>query len=368
VIESHFGESSPWSIGVEEEIMILDPGTFEQAPAVEGLLEELTGTDLPGEVTTELHASIVELKTGICRSPQEALEQLSTLRSAVARAARSRGLVLAASGSHPLSLPAELEIVQRPRYQEFVAYAGVSARRQGVSGLHIHVGMPTADACFHALEAVLPWLPVVAALAANSPYLAGEETGHLSNRLATLAELPRSGAPPAFRSYEEWEAFVERFARSGIPLTGDYTSFWWDARPHPRLGTLEVRMPDQQTSLARTAAFTALVQALCLTVLGGARPPYDPGGRGVYQQNRWAALHSGPDARLIRPGGEGSASAAELGRELYELVREGAGELGTSDVLAPLETCECEGERQLRVGRARGLTAVCADLVERSLP
>lgn len=366
--ENHFGESSPWSIGVEEEIMILAPGTFEQVPAVEGLLEELEGSDLPGEVTTELHASIVELKTGICRSPQEAFEQLKTLRLAVARAAQSRGFVLAAAGTHPLTRSTDLEVVERPRYKEFVAYAGVSARRQGVSGLHIHVGMPSAAACFHALEAVLPWLPVVAALAANSPYMGGEETGHLSNRLATLAELPRSGAPPAFRSYEEWEAFVQRFARSGIPLTGDYTSFWWDARPHPRLGTLEVRMADQQTSLARTAAFTALVQALCVTVLAGARPPFDPGGRGVYQQNRWAALHSGPAARLIRPGGEGSASAAELGTQLYDLVREAAGELGTSDVLTPLETCECEGERQLRIGRAEGLPAVCVDLVERSIP
>ena len=161
------------------------------------------------------------------------------------RLAEERGLRLAAAGSHPTSRPEDEEIADEARYAEFVDYAGVSARRQGVSGLHVHVGMPSAEACFHALEGVLPWLPVVLALSANSPYLAGQETGMQSNRAEVLAQLPRSGAPPAFASYEDWEAFVDAFARLGIGA--DYTRFWWDIRPHPTFGTLEVRMPDQPT-------------------------------------------------------------------------------------------------------------------------
>ena len=116
-------------------------------------------------------------------------------------------------------------------------YAGHTARRQGVNGLHVHVGMPDGDACIRALEFTLPWLPVVLALSANSPFLAGEDTGFSSNRGPILAELPRAGAPPAFASYGEWEAYVERLMELELPR--DYTAFWWDVRPHPRYGTLE---------------------------------------------------------------------------------------------------------------------------------
>src|SRR5205085_3925415 len=163
-----------------------------------------------------------------------------------------------------------------------ITYVGASARRQGVSGLHVHVGVESGDACFHALEGVLQWLPLVLALSVNSPYLGGVDTGLLSNRAVILAELPRSGAPPAFRSYEEWERWVERLARLGV--AADYTRLWWDVRPHPRLGTIEVRMPDQPTALARTAAFVLLLEALVRSVLAEEPPPYDPGRRGDYQQ------------------------------------------------------------------------------------
>ena len=267
-----------------------------------------------------------------------------------ARLAAERGLRLAAAGSHPISRPEDEEIADEPRYAEFVAYAGVSARRQGVSGLHVHVGMASAEACFHALEGVLPWLPVVLALSVNSPYLAGEETGMMSNRAEVLAQLPRSGAPPGVRSYADWEAFVERFARLGIGA--DYTRFWWDIRPHPKFGTLEIRMPDQPTALAVTVGLTQVLADLCARVLDQPAPPNDPAARGIYQQNRWAAARFGLEAELIHPDGESTARASELAAEL-------AGDR--------LDTSRTEAERQLEVGRADGLEAVCADLVARTL-
>jgi len=224
--------------------------------------------------------------------------------------------------------------------------------------------MPSADACFHALEATLPWLPVILAMSANSPFLAGEETGLASNRAETLAQLPRSGAPPAFRSYEDWEAFVDRFVRLGI--AADYTRFWWDARPHPKFGTLEVRMPDQPTSLASTAAFTALIQALCVTVLDGEPPEHDPGGRGFYQQNRWGALRFGLDAQLFHPNGEKVATARELAKELIKFVRPAAKRLETADLIE-FDLDRTEGDSQREVRREGGLKAVCADLVVRTL-
>jgi len=186
----------------------------------------------------------------------------------------------------------------------------------------------------------------------NSPYLGGVETGLLSNRAVALAELPRSGAPPAFRSYVDWEQWVERLVRLGV--TADYTRFWWDVRPHPRFGTIEVRMPDQPTALARTGAFVALLRELVAAALRDPQPTYDPARRGDYQQNRWAALRFGMDAELIHPDGQRALQARELAAELFE--RLGVDALG-----------EPEAARQLEIGRARGLAAVCADLVARTV-
>jgi glutamate---cysteine ligase / carboxylate-amine ligase len=350
VIESHFGESTPFSIGVEEELMVLDAETLLLAPRAAELIAAAEGSRLPGTLKGELFASALELNTQICESPDEAAEALLELRAGAARLAAERGLRLAAAGSHPIGRPEDEAIADEPRYAEFVAYAGVSARRQGVSGLHVHVGMPSADACFHALEGVLPWLPVVLALSANSPYLAGEETGMQSNRAEVLAQLPRSGAPPAFTSYAKWEEFVETFARLGIGA--DYTRFWWDIRPHPKFGTLEIRMPDQPTALAVTVGLTAVLRDLCEAVLDRPPPEHDPAARGFYQQNRWAAARFGLEAELFHPEGGRTARASELAVEL-------AGD--------SLETGRTEADRQLEVGRADGLEAVCADLVARTL-
>jgi glutamate---cysteine ligase / carboxylate-amine ligase len=350
VIEAHFGESPPFSIGVEEELMVLDAETLRLAPRAAELIAAAEGSRLPGTLKGELFASALELNTGICRSSDEAAEALLEVRAGAARLAAERGLRLAAAGSHPVSRPEDEDIADEPRYAEFVAYAGVSARRQGVSGLHVHVGMPSSEACFHALEGILQWLPVVLAMSANSPYLAGEETGMQSNRAEVLAQLPRSGAPPAFGSYAGWEGFVERFARLGIGA--DYTRFWWDVRPHPRFGTLEIRMPDQPTALDVTVGLTRVLRDLCERALAEPARASDPAGRGVYQQNRWAAARFGLEAELIHPDGERTARASELAAEL-------AGDR--------LDTSCTEADRQLQVGRAEGLDAVCADLVARTL-
>jgi glutamate---cysteine ligase / carboxylate-amine ligase len=350
VIEAHFGESSPFSVGVEEELMVLDGDSLLLAARADEVIAAADGAGLPGTLKSELFASALELTTDICNSADEAAEALAELRRGAAALAQERGLKVAAAGTHPVSKPEEQEIADEDRYTEFVAYAGVSARRQGVSGLHVHVGMPSSDACFHALEGVLPWLPVVLAISANSPYLAGEETGMLSNRAEILAQLPRSGAPPAFRSYEDWEAFVELFARLG--MAAEYTRFWWDIRPHPRFGTLEIRMPDQPTALERTAGLASVLVELCRAVLD--RPPraWDPSARGLYHQNRWAAARFGLAAELFHPDGEHTAKAGELAEEL---------------AAETMNVSTTEAERQLEVGRSRGLEAVCADLVERTL-
>ncbi len=363
MIEQAFGQSSPFSLGIEEEMMILDAETLALTPGVEALVGWAEGRSLPGVLKMELLASMVELATGVCETPAETVESLRELRACAADAAAANGLAIAAAGTHAFSIPTAQQIAPDPRYREFVEYAGVSARRQAVCGLHVHVGMPSAEKCMHALEGVLPWLPLLLALSANSPFLGGEETGLASARAEVLAQLPRAAAPPAFGSYEEWEAFVERFVRIG--LADGYTRFWWDIRPHPRFGTLEVRAPDQPTALELTGAFAAILQALCKTVLDG--PPPRSAQRGDYAQNRWAALRFGPRAELIHPDGERLVAVPELTYELLALIQHAVQELGSVDLIRRLVPNRCEGERQLEVARAESLEAVVADVAARTI-
>jgi carboxylate-amine ligase len=364
VIEQRFGAGAPWAVGVEEELMILDAETLALAPRVETLLQEAEQAALPAPLKPELFASIVELNTPPAVDAHEAAQALADGRRFAAAAAERHGLRIAAGGSHPFSRAIEQEIYRDPRYLSFAAHAGPSARRQGVSGLHVHVSMPSAEVCYRALENVLPWLPLVLALSANSPYFDGLDTGLASCRAEVLALLPRAGAPPAFGSYAAWERDIERFARLGV--AEEYTRYWWDVRLHPRLGTLELRMPDQPTSVTATAALAALLQALAVTA---ARAEDGPVARRMdYAQNRWAAARFGPRAELVHPDGERLVPVAELAAELVERVEPAARELGSADLLALVDPSRCEGDSQLEVGRAQGVEAVAADLVRRTRP
>jgi carboxylate-amine ligase len=362
VIEHHFGESAPFSLGVEEELMILDADTHDQVAAVDRILAGVRGRSLPGSLKTELFASVFETNTNVCASAADVDAALPALRRAAAEAADEEGLAIAAAATHPFARPEAQPIVKEQRYVTFVGYGGISVRRQGVQGLHVHVGMPTAGDCWRCLEGILPWLPVVLALSANSPWYAGELTGMASNRAPVLAELPRAAAPPPFASYAEWEAWVERLVRIGV--MEDYTRIWWDARPHPKLGTLEVRVPDQPTDVGLSAAFAALLQALCMVELERARDIAVPASRADYLQNRWSAARFGPRAKLIHPDGERYVPAEELGAELLERVRPAARELGAEALLDRLDPAACEADLQLQSETAQD---AIADVVARSL-
>ena len=288
--------------------MLLDAESLALAPGVERLLG-------PAGLKTELFSCLVETNTPVCESAGEAISELRRLRGVVADGAAREGLVVAAAGTHPFSLPDGQPIVQEPRYLKLLEELGPVAKGQLVCGLHVHVGMESFAACLRALDGIRPWLPALLALSANSPYFAGKETGELSSRLPRLRRLPRAGAPPPLATVADWEAEV---AAAGV----DYTRIWWDARPHPRLGTLEVRIADQATSVDRAGALVALVQALC------AAPP-------------------------------------ETGPSILDAVEPAARKLGTWELVEPLREPP-EALRQLEVGRADGIEAVAADLVRRS--
>ncbi len=338
-IEARFGQGPPpLTLGVEEELVVLDAETLAQVGEGPALVAALEGRDLPGRGKTELHASVFELNTDPCTTAADVLDSLSVLRRAAAEAAAELGLAIAATGAHPFSRAASQPIVQEERYLTMVEHHGISARRQNVQGLHVHLAMPSAEDCWRVLEGLLPLLPALLAVSANSPWFEGELTGMASNRAAVLAELPRTGCPPAFGSYAAWEAWVERMVRLG--LIADYTRIWWDMRPHPSLGTLEIRMPDQPTDVRTSAALAEVLQGLAGQLLESDVPEAD---RADYEYNRWAAARFGPSAELIAPDGERLVPAFEL--------------LG-------LQRGFLEGELQSRFDDPRAATA---DLVERSL-
>jgi carboxylate-amine ligase len=339
------------TLGAEEELMLVDVETLAQRPVSSEVIPRVRAER--GLVKHELFESIVELNSGICASPDEAVAVLRELRIATDAAARESGCTIAASGSHPTDIPSEQAIADEPHYRALVEYVGPSARRQGVQGLHVHVGMPDAETCLRVIEHVLHWLPLVLALSANSAWFEGERTGLMSTRAEILGLLPRHGAPPRFDSWNDWERLVRRFCDSGV--VDSYTAIHWDVRPHPKYGTLEVRMPDQPTELARTGAFIRLLHALAAWALEQPAAPNVAGDRTVYDQNRWAASRFGPRAELIHPGRDGAAlPAPELYAELAELI--GAD---------PLDATTCEADGQLAFDDPRD---VAADVVRRSLP
>jgi carboxylate-amine ligase len=340
VIPHAFGSSEPFTVGIEEELFALDRDTYLPAPFPRGRLDGV-------RLKEELFTSMVELTSGIHGSAAAAADEIAGLRARAKEEAGAAGLVLGASGTWPTAVPQEQAIVENEGYRRFVEYAGPSARRQYCSGLHVHVGVESPEACMGALEAVLPWLPLVLALSTNSPYVAGEETGLRSARAEILALLPRSAAPPIFASYAEWEAFAERLVTLG--LADEITRIWWDARPHPRFGTLEVRIADQPTGLEATAALAALVQAMVSSLRSDR-----PADRGLYAQNRWAALRFGRAAELVHPDGSRLVSVPDLLTELGALV--------STDVVAPLRDL-AQADEQLRIGRQEGLRALCETLV-----
>ena len=343
--------------------MILDAETLALSPSVELLIGESEKLELPGRLKTELFASVVELNTDICDSVGGAHEALRELR------ARGRTDCRGERPSHRRGRQPSLQRSRaaadrrRSALQGVRRLRGVSARRQGVSGLHVHIGMATAEACYATLEGILPWLPLVLALSANSPYLAGRATGLASNRAEVLAQLPpRRGAPGVrlLRGLGELRRAPDR-SRARRRL---HAFLVGRSAPSPLRDARDPNAGPADQPCRHRRAHRAPAGALCVRRRRG-RPR--AAERGDYAQNRWAALRFGPGAELIHPDGTRLIRVPELARELLDLVAPAAEQLGTTDELVALDPSTCEGERQLEIGGREGLDAVCADLVERTL-
>jgi carboxylate-amine ligase len=355
--EHHFGSGEPFSIGVEEELFLVDPATGHQTNTSGAVVERLE--QVPGKVERELHACQVELITGVHQTAGQAVSELTELRRAVVRT----GAGILGAGTHPSAEEGDAEITDKERYER-IHYLLGDAAVTPVGGLHIHVGMPDSEIAIRVFNGLRRDLPLLQALAANSPFRHGRDTGLASAREVSLRGWPRSGAPRAMRDFEDFCAMSRRLTRAAdVP---DYTWFWWKLRPHPRLGTVEIRALDAQTTLADTGALVALVQCLALDA-AQAPPGMDPAPElveeGIFRAARFGVRGELPDA-------EGRRSAvSELLERTLDRVGHHADELRCADELDRLRELVRRGGgagEQRATFEIAGIDAVVRQLTERT--
>ena len=326
-----FGSGKPFTVGVEEELFLVDPVTGHQANASTAVQERLG--PVGGTVERELHACQVELITDVCESAGEAATALAGMR----RAVLATGAGLLGSGTHPAAMEGDADITDKERYERIRDLLG-DAVATPVAGLHIHIGMPDSETAIRAFNGLRRHLPLLQALGANSPYRHGRDTGLASAREVTIRGWPRSGVPRAMRDYADFLAMARLLARAAdVP---DYTWFWWKLRPHPRLGTVEIRALDTQSSVDETAALVALAHCLARHAAEADAEPDPPAEvleEGVFRAARFGVRAQLPDAQgRLRP-------VAELLGDALELVRPHAAELGCRDELDALRPLLARG-------------------------
>jgi carboxylate-amine ligase len=333
-VNHRFGAAAPWSLGLEEELFLVDAGSLATVPAFSQLAGE--GDE---RLKPELFECFVELTTPVVVDAREALTVLRRLREELAQRGRASGVAIHAAGTHALAHGRGQRIVPVERYRRLKAKLGDSVYLQLVAGLHVHVSVPDPETCLRTFEAVVPWLPTLLSLSANSPLAEGEDTGQRSVRAERLLELPTGGVPPVLAGWDDWEAATR----------GDSTRRHWDAWPRPEYGTLEVRVMDMQTDVRRSAGFAAIVRELAIAVADATPPTYD---RELYARRRADAAARPPDRREV-------AALAEL----VDGVADPEARALTDVVLAGRP----EAERQLDVAASSGIAAVPADVVARTL-
>jgi carboxylate-amine ligase len=361
-LRATFDAPTEFTVGIEEELMLLDPETLDLAPRATELLARVEGD---GRFKLELPAAQFEIASPALRSAREAADFLATARHDLRQAAI--GLAeLACAGVHPFA-DEEGELNAGERYKRTRREYGGLARRQLVFGLQVHVAVRPADAALAVYNGLREYLPELLALAANSPFYRGSDTGLAAVRPKLCELLPRQGIPPPLASWEEYASALEWGARAGgIPEAGVW---WWELRPHPSFGTIEVRVPDAQVTVEDSAAIVATVHALARLLVDrheAGESPAPPAPTWRIQENRWQALRHGLDGTLADLVTGEPLPTRERLRMLLEQIHPYAGELGAEAELShALRLTESNGAARQREQHANGgIRALTAWLVE----
>ena len=352
-----------YTIGIEEELMILDAESLELVNAIESLLEPAPS----GEIKPELMESVLEVCTDPCANTTDAGEQIRALRNQVADTAAAKGMAIGSAGTHPFAMWEDQRIVARSRYRDLISALGFVARQELIFGMHVHVAIDDPDKAIYVANGMRVHLPLLLGLSANSPFWRADATGLASTRVPIFRAFPRTGIPP---TYDDWDDYVRRIDfMLKAEVIEDYTFLWPDVRPHPMFGTVEVRVMDSQTRIEHTLGLAALVQALARelsehydTGAPLSRYPYE-----MLDENKWLAARHGLDGELVDLPTYERVPTRELARRLIERIRDHCVDLGSIHELEAVEDLLERGNgaaRQLVVYEANhDLHEVMAEVV-----
>ena len=322
-----------YTIGIEEELMIVDAESLGLVNAIESLLEDAPA----GEIKPELMESVLEVSTEACANTAEAGAQLRALRAQVRETAARKDLTIGSAGTHPFAMWEDQRIVARPRYRDLVSALRFVARQELIFGVHVHIGVDDPDKAIHVANGMRVHIPILLGLSANSPFWRGEATGLASTRTPIFRAFPRMGIPPTYEDWEDYEKRIEFMVHTRV--IEDYTWLWYDVRPHPNFGTVEVRVMDSQTHIEHTLGLAALVQGLvkelCEHFDAGqplSRYPFE-----MLDENKWLAARHGLDGDLVDLPEWDRVPARDLARRLLDRMREHCQDLGSANELEAVE-------------------------------
>ncbi|MBM3266750.1 MAG: carboxylate-amine ligase [Candidatus Sericytochromatia bacterium] len=360
-----------FTIGVEEEYQIVDPETRELRSHISVMLDE--GKVVLGErVKPEMHQSVVEVGTGICKNVQQARAEVSDLRRIVSDLARKNGLRIAAAGTHPFSDWSRQDITPHERYIHLVEDLQDVARGNLIFGMHVHIGIESHTQAIELFNQARYFLPHLLALSCSSPFWLGRNTGLKSSRVSVFKRFPRTGIPDAFESWAAFERYVEVLVKTGCIDNGK--KIWWDVRPHSFYNTIEFRVCDLPTTVDTTIAIVALVQAIVakLYVLRLQNMQFREYPRALIEENKWRASRYGLEGKLIDFGKCEEISTKELIIELLGFVDDVVDALGSREEIEHVYRLLEKGtdaDRQLKVWKESGgdCKAVVDDMIERTM-
>jgi carboxylate-amine ligase len=369
-----FAQTPDFTLGVEEELVLVDPGTGELVTRPDRF--ERAIRDSGGELQAEVFQAMVEAATPVSADVAELADHMARLRAWIVDTAREEGLVAAACGTHPFARWEAQPRSATPRYEQLVRDVGLPMMSDLVFGQHVHVSVGSPQEAIRVCEDIQPFLPLLLALSANAPFWRGVDTGLQSARTNVSAGMPRSGLPPSFDTWPAFEHHVAALREAGA--IEDVTELWWDVRPRPELGTVEIRIADLPTELETSVALAALTQALVTHLAHRVRsgqPPPLQAPVSLVEENRWRAMRHGLAARFIEPTETGAREVplqAFLARTLDQLAPT-IRQLGIEDPIRQLRELAEEGrsgaDRQRLVYEAEAdLGAVVDDLVDRTAP
>jgi carboxylate-amine ligase len=305
--------------------MILDAESLELVNAIESMLEDAPS----GEIKPELMESVLEVSTDPCPNTALAAQQLRALRRQVTQTAGEKNLVIGSAGTHPFAMWEDQRIVARPRYRDLISALRFVARQELIFGMHVHVGVDDPDKAIHVANGMRVHVPVLLALSANSPFWRADATGLASTRTPIFRAFPRVGIPPTYKDWDDYERRIEFMIRAKV--IEDYTYLWHDVRPHPRFGTVEVRVMDSQTHIEHTLGLAALTQALvrelCEHYESGeqlSKYPFE-----MLDENKWLAARHGLEGEIVDLPHSERIPMRMLARRLVDRMRDHCKDLGS---------------------------------------